>query len=868
MSHTKTVLVFVTIGMIGTASPSHGETPGFSIPEVPPTQLVLGALSSAVAEQLRACQADRNAVISADEALKIANDAYSKKAGKKNKKTKDCYGADDEKINNNKKSREKKTKFSCSMSCEAPDLGASPSCDQYFGNATGKVNKDALEKGLDAILSDRKKYETYLAFQEFKLAECEEGDKKLLDVEKEYLQCQLKVLANASKVAGEELIKAINANQVTAKGYDQAVNGVQQQLGQVVQVLGDDPDDPVTKMGGDSSAQFGGLFGIQKRLQEGLSKWNALEKGTGEGGGYISKVARIGRMPAIIEQKLEARRMQAVGKCMVADAGGPGAAGSYTCRVNEGNRFVNKPCGAMQYIETLLRQAAFQDSKGNIIKASSQRIQAADRFGNVFQQIQGELAGAFSLNSGGGAAEEDNLAPQFTSWDQLPRGVRTRIDQLQSELKKRGIRFDFKTKLTQVAQTCFRLGDNLRAREKSLGSDSAFQRDLEKYSDDRIALAGEIQNSLNEVRDAYSQSMAVLSNDAIAAGLDLSKCTQGDPVALLNCFSRVRQGVQGLKDGTGVAPMSRVIRGLPAPPPFGVPNFTVNCKGIDSCVTVFSKVRRNLKEVVQQTVNARAQYVNNGNQGIRAKIGEFGQFLGSLQAQADAQYKIVAGLLTKVGGKNIPDALNRVKEQEPLSEDCPEGALKPCPVNLPKNANQVLAGVVQPGGLIDFGDTGLNAALADAAEAIQEKKKDSKEGLEPYTERADKLSDLRKDCYDQYAPDNVKNEPGVSCEEFLNACEKTTVVASQGNQTLEQLIISIEDGLVALSGESTTESEASATNQANRKIFADVKEALTKVNAAQKCTNEAIRACQQSVAGKANQFEADRAERNRTVEAK
>ena len=815
--------------------------------------------------------------------------------GKKKDSAGSCYEAPPKSSSNSSNKSKKESKsasdktnmdidsasFSCDMSCDAPSA-KKPVCQDFWGNKAKYTEEEAI-KGSDNLQKSRRKLDAYLQFINFKIYTCDAQDGKKLDIEATLYTCQENVLKDAVGEANTQLQSVINANSAAAQGYEGQIGGLGQQMGKIFEILGGDPNDPLAKSASESgSAQFGGLIGLQKQLDVLGKQWTDLEKGSegakgggdGSKGGWTSRTKKLKRMPGIAKAKLERRRMDAVKSCLSPAATSGSGSGAYLCRkevfTDKGvptGRFADQQCGGMEHIKTLLTQAAYKRSGGAILKDGTSRANATlleNMFDQVMAQVNGRFEGPDASGTQAGASQATvSLAPKYSTWAQVSSGAQGAIDALQAKLAQVGMGYNFKAELENVAQQCFKQGDTVRTQEMAEGSDSQYQQDMEKYNDERTALTGEIQKGLDDVTKYYGQAVAVLTGNQMDVSLSKFGCSQSNPDQMLDCFGKVRQSIQDIKDGAnGAGKVSRVIQGVPGNPPFQVPGFKIDCVGIDKCVTKFSKAKDDLKKVMDMAVGQRTQFVNQANQNVKNQLTGFAQFLGKLQGGVDAQYSKIAGMMTSMGASDVKSQLEHIKDPEQLTpgacgKDPKEGGgMCPALYGQPGSMTKVLSGLSGPQGLLDFNDTKLTDNLASAKKSIGEKKSKDRDALKKFDSLDEKYGDLADTCVDKHTPESVKNETGENCDGLKSACGSENSNIKPGDwDNIENI------ALLGKTASSTKKEDIEATETEFNRLLNAVK-GLTG------CDEDKIKACKNAIANKKKQYSDDVGEAQKPENAK
>jgi hypothetical protein len=509
----------------------------------------------------------------------------------------------------------------------------------------------------------------------------------------------------------------------------------------------------------------------------------------------------------------------------------------------------------MDHLKTLLSQAAYKRSGGAILKDGTSKANAT-LLEKMFDQVMAEVNGRFEAPDpagaqGGASQGTTSLAPKYSTWAQVSSGAQGSIDALQTKLAQVGMGYNFKAELEKVARQCFTQGDTVRSQEMAEGSDSQYQQDLEKYNDERTALTGEIQKGLDDVTKNYGQAVAALTGNQMDVSLSKFGCTQTNPDQMLDCFGKVRQSLQDIKDGAnGAGKVSRVIQGASGNPPFQVPGFKVDCVGIDKCVTKFTKAKGDLKKVMDMAMGQRAQFVNQSNQNVRNQLTGLAQYLGKLQQGVDAQYSKIAGMMTSMGASDVKSQLEHVKEPEQLTEaQCandPKGGGGMCPalIGQPKNMTNVLSGLSGPQGLLDFNDTKLTDNLASAKKSIGEKKEKDRDALKKFDSLDEKYGDLADSCVEKHNKDSVKSGTDENCDGLKSTCSESSGVTSTDWDNIENI------ALLGKSVSSTKKEDVDAVN----KDFSDL---LNKVKGLSGCDEDKLRACKNAIATKSTKYADD-----------
>ena len=279
---------------------------------------------------------------------------------------------------------------------------------------------------------------------------------------------------------------------------------------------------------------------------------------------------------------------------------------------------------------------------------------------------------------------------------------------------------DIRGMLRSVASHCFQQADVWK-NQQIRSSDSDYSKKKSALLATQTKMISDMDTGLTSMNKSYKDVMSVLGGRAVA--LDRSQCTKSDPDKMEACFSAVKTQVQNLLEGTGISATTKSITGSPP----NTPGFQVSCNGLNGCVTAFKNVRDNGKKYTSQVQQLQQTYVQQGNQQTQQQLTALAGQLSGMQSQISAQYDVMKATMLKMGIA-APDAL---KTMDPEALQANPGP-PPGPYQNPKNMSSVLSGMMQPGGMINFSDTGMADLQKQLVDKAAEKKAAAADDLKRY----------------------------------------------------------------------------------------------------------------------------------------
>ncbi len=783
-------------------------TGGFTVPTYNPAQLNMQSPALALQNKIAMCQAKalgenenvKTGIAKLGELITKTKAKTPAKAGAKTAGGKDCY-----------ETVKAKGDFTCDMTCKEPpaNLLVEPSCGTYFNKKHEvQVSKNPLKDDKehnDWVPKDEKKLpdaitqlSTYNLFLSFK-ATCPSEDAVAMKKKLAAYNCAVQALQSATAEASNMLQAGLQANATQYGKMLQFQQEVGDQVRQIDEILG--PDKEIGSAGG---GQFQGLLGMQRALNAEMPKMIEAEAT------FKSQSEQIIKETSAHEQTLEADKMGQVVDCMKGNRNlGVSGGRSLTCfkpstrtstdasgkQVSSpvtdaaGNMVYSKqPCGALEYVRSQVEQSAYISRNGPI--RSQARIDESQQRAAAFDS----MIDAMTRDMGGydAGSAEGKLVGRNTKWEDLAKKYSGDMAELSS---KTGI--NIQSQMSSVAKSCYRSGDEWR--KQQLKSDaSPYARKKRELTANKEKLTAQMNAGLGELNKSYGEAMAVLGKQAVS--IDRRSCTTSDTNKMQQCYSDMRKQVTDLLEGNGKSVTTKTFTGGSY-----VGGFTVPCKGINGCVTALQNVRTAKKEQNANAQKAKVEFVRSGNDAVQKQLTAFAQQLNQVQQSVAAQFGDLKQFLLDKKVK-APGNLKFLDPEALKTAETPDKTTGP--FETPKNMAAALSGLVQPTGLLNFADTGIDALTDAAIEKTEKDASSAKEKSEKYAAAATKLSELTDKCTeDNIGQDQVANNPsrGVNC-----ATARAQFQMAEQTKVTPEVANVLYAGVAALFGMSTDASANSA----------------------------------------------------------
>lgn len=749
----------------GGGAPANVPGASYQVPSTDPTALALASVTQTVQARLAMCNAEANSkenqgilgTILDPKNISKAEELLSKAT--KGNISGSCYGT----------SFGSDVKF-CNLNCPEPgELGGT--CESFFGvSNSDSYSSSQKEKGRKAIGEAISNIQKYRDFQNFKMSSCSNRDQEAMDQAVKAYQCQQQVLEDAVSMVSQEVQNVMNQNQTLFGNMKQFTGDVFSQVQEIDQILG--PEDQ--GLAGQGGAQFSGLLGVQKQLQARVKQMK--QDRTKFKNGIASIKAAVKRN----EQALLKGQMGLVANCfqgnstMRSSSGGSltcflpmmtGEPGKETFLLDKaGNkRYSKQPCGPMTYLKTQVEQSAFKTGAGVIM--SEQRQEESQALGQEFNAIANSMARDLGVYDSAPAKEgqpQETLLPNALTWSSLSSKYAQRINSLG---QKTGV--NLSGQMNTIASSCFHDGETWKSQQlTSEGSNySMAKADIESKKEE---LQNGLDDGLSDLNQDYSMAMAALSGQAVS--VDRFSCTKDNLDKMNDCYTKIEGQVNDLLNGDGASFTSKPISGGTAPAPFNVPGFSVPCKGINGCVTVLQQVRKGKMTQLKMAQKVQQTFINKNNSMVKDQLSQFGRFLGGIQGTLNSQFAKISQIARSSLGISVPDKPRFMRDPEQLKQSEPEQGPPPVPAGpyqMPGNMASLLSGMVQPTGLVDTQDNGVQDMVEKAQAKIAENKEKAQDRLDKIGDKAERLSDLSRSCGKSDSKESVGSN---ACGE--NACMK------------------------------------------------------------------------------------------------
>ena len=638
------------------------------------------------------------------------------------------------------------SKFKCNMKCDPPtDLLDGGSCEKYYKksasstshshqecgdmtyNPSTKLCSDGSDpdtvssregavytelkdpKGKPLVDDDRSRLQTYLDFLNFKSDVCSKQSVKTLQNQFINYKCKTDLLSSAVQKASQSLQTALTQNTQNFTKMVQFQKQVGDQMSQIDQILGPDPNDPNKG----SSVQGGGLLGVQAALNKGLPTWNANQSD------FTTRITKIQTDTTANNQTLQANRDAQVVGCMQGDTSmGVAGGGAMTCFVpmttttttngttasnpvldaNGNQRYTKQACGPLQYLRSQVQQAPLTTNKLQDRQQMSQDDMA--QFDSIVAGIELDMGANNQTDANG-----NRLVAMSPNWAQIQNQFANQIGALQNNIYQQTggqVSLNIMGNLTQIVNTCDSVADNWKNQQlQSAGSPYSIKKN--SIQSDTNKIIGDMTSGLSDMNGMYSTALSSLG--ATTASYTCNAASN-DLNGRSTCYADLNQRLNNLLNGNGVGTTTKTINGGSM-----VGSFSVACQGINNCITTFQSARQQKKTQLSSAQKATDDFVTNGNAQIQSQLQSFAQALGGLQGQVNSQFANMQSSLMSLGIESTAHAKYMDPEQlQPQKGQ--NGELGP--FESPKSMAAVLSGMVQPTGLMNFQDTGMQDMLKDA----------------------------------------------------------------------------------------------------------------------------------------------------------
>ena len=653
--------------------------------------------------------------------------------------------------------------------CDAtfPDAGTDiPACPMKVGDEE-KPDTGALRTYSDAVETRIKEINNHKAFLEWKAKNCADRDLKALETEIEIYRCKENAMKQAVTYASDLLQNALKLNADEFRKGQLFVAEVGQQIKEVDELLGPE-DNALAGAEGESGNQFKGLFGIQRALNQQMNEMNTKEAQ------FKTDIEDIQNKTAANDQTLESDRMGEVTKCMQSGKGVSISGGrALTCFVPkteaDGRKVYNRQaCGPMEWLKSQVSQSAFITSRG--VMRDQRRTEESDAFGAEFESLQTAILrdlGAMDEKGEDGG----KLVTRETNWNDIARKHSGAMQELSA---KTGV--NISQQLNAIAGSCFTEADGWRKQQKRSMS-SRYNKQKAEITKAKDKVNAELRNSLAALNKSYGDAMSVLNMKV--ANINRTSCTQNDPQEMQKCFIDLKQGVTDLLEGNGgvVSVPKRALSGGTQPAPYALAPVPLVCKGVNGCVTELKRIRTEKKTQLVDSQKVLVKFVNDTNSMVRGQLSTFASSLSQLQAQMKTQFSNLNTRLAKMGASPVkaPGSMEAetLKQMQPRKEGDIEG-----PFEQPTSMAKVLSGMVQPEGLMEFSEEGLNAVRESAKAQADKKKEELTKLAADFKDGTRELKSEQKECLASGKSDEkVGNHDCANLRQtYQDMCQKPDVI--------------------------------------------------------------------------------------------
>jgi hypothetical protein len=616
-----------------------------------------------------------------------------------------------------------------------PDAGTEvPACPAKVGDEE-KPDTTALRTYHDAVETRIKEVNNHKAFLEWKAKNCADRDLKALEAEIEIYRCKENAMKKAVTYASDLLQNSLKLNADEFRKGQLFVAEVGQQIKEVDEILGPE-DSALANAEGESGNQFKGLFGIQRALTQQMTEMNTKEAQ------FKTDIEDIQNKTSANDQTLESDRMGEVTKCMQSGKGVSISGGrALTCFVPkteaDGRRVYNRQaCGPMEWLKSQVSQSAFITSRG--VMRDQRRTEESESYGAEFESLQTAILRDLGAMDDKGE-DGGKLVTRETNWNDIARKHSAAMQELSA---KTGVNIN--QQLNAIAGSCFTEADGWRKQQKRSMS-SRYNKQKAEITKAKDKVNAELRNSLAALNKSYGDAMSVLNLKV--ANINRTSCTQNDPEAMQKCFVDLKQGVTDLLEGNGgtVSVPKRALSGGTQPAPYALAPVPLVCKGVNGCVTELKRIRIEKKDQLVNSQKVLVKFVNDTNSMVKTQLSTFATSLSRLQAQMKTQFSNLNAKLAKMGASPVkaPGSMEAetLKQMQPKKEGEIEG-----PYEQPTSMAKVLSGMVQPEGLMEFSEEGLNAVRESAKAQADKKKEELTKLAAEFKDSSKELKSEQKEC--------------------------------------------------------------------------------------------------------------------------
>ena len=722
----------------------------------------------------------------------------------------------------------------CAMNCNKPGgLNSSPSCTDWFSEQSNQ-HTDGSDKITSTVYTPKSGSTANAKASEAKATKVANGYAEYLMVKsqcsssdydnfmKQYnaYTCQMGALQEGVTRASAQLQITLQANNKQFQKMEQFQTQVNAQVKEVEGILGPDPE-----LGGSGSSEFKGLLGIQAELNGKLATM------TQQQGAFKTAADKVISDTATNEQTLQSETIQIVSSCMKGErdlgmpggmsltcfkprmtAGGKDASGNATAGTQatdqNGNVIYDKqPCGPVEYIRSKVEQSAYVTSRG-VIMSQDRRDQAQDytaEFDSLMNSIDREL-GDFDKSGTTSDGMTTRLASRAITWNQIQSDLASTINDLSA---KTGLNIG--SQLSAVAGHCFSESKTWNQQQQASAS-SDYSKQKAKIAADNNALTGQLNAGLADMNKSYSDVMSVLGSSHVT--IDRSQCTQNNATKMQACYSQILGNLQNLLEGNG----SNTLTAKYITAGTMIPGINVPCQGINGCVTNLKTVRDAQKKLLTAAKTKTQDVVSQGNTQVQQQLQQFSQSLATTQASIMKQYDAMKGTLAKMG-IGAPDRPKNMDPEQLIPGEGPPPDKVPGPFANPKSMAGVLSGMVQPGGLVNFQDSGMSDVVQRAGDKMREDQKAKRDLADKAAETASKYSSLT--CNTSGTGSSSSSAGAItrdwsSCDDLANSC-------ATSNNSTNPIVFdqAFTNAIAAVEGSNGTSSAANTTFLAKLHVTGD-----------------------------------------------
>jgi hypothetical protein len=151
-------------------------------------------------------------------------------------------------------------------------------------------------------------------------------------------------------------------------------------------------------------------------------------------------------------------------------------------------------------------------------------------------------------------------------------------------------------------------------------------------------------------------------------------------------------------------------------------------------------VRKAKNEQLVQSRKVAADFVKNSNAMVKGQLNAYAQFVASLQKSVTDQF----ANLNRIAGSTANPKFLEAEQLEQIQGPPPANVAGP--FKDPKNMSAALSGMVQPGGLVNFSEDGINDVMTAMKDKMTKKKDALKEELKNFKDTTKALTDLATSC--------------------------------------------------------------------------------------------------------------------------